>query len=128
MKYKLLIIFSFVVLSSSCQTSNENTIVKLIDGDELKLLLDKDDIQFIDVRTQEEFNEKRIEGAKNIVYDNNFKQKLSKLDKDKPVIVYCRSGRRSASSAIILKDNGFTEIYNLKGGILQWINDGNKVE
>ena len=42
------------------------------------------------------------------------------LDKEKPVYLYCRSGKRSASAAEKLKEAGFTEVYNLKGGILAW--------
>lgn len=128
MKYKLFTLICFVVLSTSCQTTSKDSAVKLIDNEELKSLLKKDNVQFIDVRTVAEFNENYIESAQNIVYDDNFETKLYQLDKDKPVIVYCRSGRRSAASAKILQQNGFTEIYNLDGGILKWMEEGNKVE
>jgi rhodanese-related sulfurtransferase len=43
-----------------------------------------------------------------------------KLDKKKPVAVYCRSGMRSANAANILKEMGFKKIYNLDGGYLAW--------
>ena len=44
-----------------------------------------------------------------------------------PIILYCRSGRRSYLCAVKLSENGFKEVYNLKGGILSWIEIGNEV-
>ncbi len=128
MKYKILALISFLVLSVSCQTSNKNSNVKSINSEELKTLLQNEDVQFVDVRTEAEFSQNYIKGAKNIVYDSGFEQKLGQLDKNKPIIVYCRSGRRSAASAKILDKNGFIKIYNLNGGILTWIKEGNEVE
>lgn len=128
MKYKLLTIICFVALSTSCQTTSKDSTVKLIDNEELKTLLKNDNIQFVDVRTEAEFSENYIKGAQNIVYDSSFEQKLDQLDKEKPVAVYCRSGRRSAASAEILEQHGFKEIYNLDGGILKWMKEGNLVE
>jgi rhodanese-related sulfurtransferase len=128
MKYKILILISLIVFSTSCQNTKQNSNVKLIESEELKTLLQNEDVQFVDVRTVAEFNENYIEGAENIVYDTNFQQKLNQLDTTKPVVVYCRSGRRSKASAIILEENGFNEVYNLDGGILKWMKEGNKVE
>ena len=128
MKYNLLLLFSFIVLSTSCQITKEDPNVKVINSEELKTLLKDDSIQFIDVRTVEENSENHIKGSINIVYDKNFEQKISQLDKEKPVVVYCRSGRRSAASAKIMANKGFSEVYDLKGGILKWIEEGNMVE
>lgn len=47
-------------------------------------------------------------------------QQMEKLDKEKPVYIYCRSGGRSGKAAKQLADEGFTEIYDLDGGILEW--------
>lgn len=128
MKYKLFTLICFVVLSTSCQTTSKDSAVKLIDNEELKTLLENDEVQFVDVRTKAEFSENYIKGAQNIVYDSSFEQKIDQLDKDKPIVVYCRSGRRSAASAEILERNEFNEVYDLDGGILKWIKDGNAVE
>lgn len=128
MKYKLFTLICFVVLSTSCQNTKKDSVIKQIDNYDLKTLLQNDDVQFIDVRTEAEFSENYIKGAQNIVYDSSFEQKLDQLDKDKPIVVYCRSGRRSAASAKILEQHGFTEIYELDGGILKWIEEGNAVE
>jgi len=56
---------------------------------------------------------------------DNFAQKISKLDKTKKYIVYCRSGHRSANAAEIMKNQSFKTIYNLDGGIIHWISDHN---
>lgn len=79
------------------------------------------DVQLLDVRTSEEYAEGHIEGAMNIdVKKGDFMNvALSQLDKERPVAVYCKSGRRSASAAKMLTKEGFT-VVNLKGGIMAW--------
>lgn len=79
------------------------------------------DIQLIDVRTPKEYTEGHIKGAVNInFYDDNFLTQMSKLDKDKEIYVYCRSGGRSGRAANQLKEQGFTKIYDLQGGMINW--------
>lgn len=78
--------------------------------------------QIVDVRTAREFKAGNILNAQNIdIYDKeNFIKEVSKLDKDAAVMLYCRSGRRSADAAKILKEIGFRKIYNLEGGFLSY--------
>lgn len=122
----LLVMLGIVVLSCDHKPKYDNIII--IDGEEMKTLLKNEDVQLVDVRTVNEFSEHYIAGAENIVFDDNFDLKLKDLNKDKPVVVYCRRGRRSAKCAEILSEKGFTKIYDLKGGITQWIKEGHKVE
>ena len=80
----------------------------------------------VDVRTPEEFAEGHIAKAVNMnVNDNDFESKIATLDKEKPVMVYCRSGGRSAKAAGILKEKGFKHVYDLDGGMIGW-NEANK--
>jgi phage shock protein E len=73
--------------------------------------------QLIDVRTPEEVNAGAIEGSTNIDFNAaEFKEKMAKLDKSKPVFVYCRAGGRSAKAANVCKELGFKEIYDMQGG------------
>ena len=75
----------------------------------------------LDVRTEKEFAEGHIEGAVNINYfDKDFKGKVAKLDKSKPVYVYCHTGGRAAKAMSIMTGEGFTSIYNLEGGYTAW--------
>ncbi len=80
-----------------------------------------DNVQLLDVRTAEEFAEGHIEGAMNIdVKENSFLDNaIARLNKEHPVAVYCKSGRRSASAAKMLSKAGF-KVVNLKGGIMAW--------
>ncbi|HRP53425.1 MAG TPA: thioredoxin domain-containing protein [Fluviicola sp.] len=85
------------------------------------LMQDKVNYQLIDVRTPDEFSLAHIENAQNIDWNGtSFDQEIAKLDKKKPVFVYCLSGARSAAAANKFLTNGFNEIYQLDGGILQW--------
>lgn len=77
--------------------------------------------QLLDVRTPEEFTAEHIDKAKNVNWNgNNFVAEAQKLDKSKPVFVYCKIGGRSGQAANKLAELGFTEVYNLDGGILKW--------
>ena len=83
---------------------------------------------FLDVRTPEEFKEKHISGAINAnVLGGDFEQKVITLDKNKPILVYCKSGVRSANAAAKLKAMGFTTIIDLDGGITKWVAEGKPV-
>ncbi len=80
------------------------------------------EVQLVDVRTPEEFAEGHLSGAKNInVLEPEFITEVEKLDLDKPIYVYCRSGKRSAKAALILRDVGFKKIYDMEGGYIHWV-------
>ncbi len=75
----------------------------------------------LDVRTASEFEEGHIAGAQNIDFlQDSFKSNTDQLDKDKPVYVYCKSGGRSAKAVEVLREQGFTKIYELDGGYTAW--------
>jgi rhodanese-related sulfurtransferase len=74
----------------------------------------------LDVRTEAEVKEGALPNAQNIVYDDSFGSKLGTLSKTSPIFVYCAAGKRSAKAAEILKEKGYTEVYQLKGGLNAW--------
>jgi len=77
----------------------------------------------LDVRTPKEYVEGHLKGSINMNYfDKDFKDQLGKLDKAKPVYVYCHSGGRSSKAMSIMKSQGFTAVYNLTGGYAGWKN------
>jgi len=86
-------------------------------------LLQKDpSIALLDVRTPEEYAPEHIAGA-TLIPVQVLSENLSKLAKDKKIIVYCHSGARSVAASRILTQNGFTPL-NVKGGISAWKSDG----
>lgn len=119
---RLIIGFLIVILLSGCAaTKEENKIMyNKITAEEAKEMIDTQEVIILDVRTQEEFKEKHIEGALLIPdYElaNVAKSKLP--DKNKKILVYCRSGNRSKSAARLLIDMGYTNVYDF-GGIINW--------
>lgn len=77
----------------------------------------------LDVRSPEEYNSDKIEGATNInFYDSNFNEQLNQLDKNKKYLIYCRSGSRSGKTLNLMKELEFKTVYNLDGGIIAWNN------
>ena len=76
----------------------------------------------VDVRSPEEYSSGHLQDSKNINWNgSNFESEIIKLDKTKPVFVYCQSGRRSASAANNMRSMGFKEVYELEGGISSWM-------
>ena len=93
--------------------------MKEVSVEELKEKLDsKEDFQLIDVRETFEYETSNLEGE-NIPLGGLLIE-ADKISSDKPVIIMCRSGKRSAAAVMQLEHRGFTNLYNLKGGILAW--------
>jgi rhodanese-related sulfurtransferase len=92
-------------------------------------LVNLEGMQLVDVRTPSEFVEGHVPNAQNIdFWDANFDENIEKLDKSKPIIVYCKSGGRSAKCATKLASIGFDKIYDLKDGFSQWKLEGKEVQ
>ena len=93
--------------------------MKEISVKELKRKIDnQDDFQLIDVREEFECEVSNL-GGENIPLGGLLLE-LDKIATDKPVIIHCRSGARSAAAILQLEAQGFTKLYNLKGGIVAW--------
>lgn len=93
--------------------------MKEVTVQELKDLIDRnDEFQLIDVREPFEYEVSNLNGLNiplaGIVIE------ADKVAKDKPVIIQCRSGKRSAQAVMLLEQKGFDNLANLKGGILAW--------
>ncbi len=127
-KLSIILGLVFTIVLSSCEKEDKGDI-QVITSEEMQTLLELEDVQFIDVRSEDEYKKGYIEGSQNIDFNSpTFDEDINKLDKTKPVILYCRSGGRSADCAKKLKDAGFVKIYDLKGGITQWQFQGFKVQ
>ncbi len=112
---------------ASTTTTSENTTQvdtlthQTISAVTAKEMIDKDDsIIILDVRTKDEFDEGHIKNAL-LLPDTEVEDKAQELlpDKDATILIYCRSGRRSALSATKLDELGYTNVYDF-GGIIDW--------
>ena len=91
--------------------------IKNINIYELRSLIKTEDVLLIDTRETVEYRKKRIQGAINVEVDDAEKILVICPDKNKKIVVYCSKGVRSIVVAEILDELGYTEIYNLEGGI-----------
>ena len=121
----LLILFLILILTtlSACSSKNDSSAsdYSKITAKEAKEMMDKDSaITIIDVRTEEEFNIGHIEGAL-LIPDTDILEKAEETltDKSATILVYCRSGRRSALAAADLVELGYSNVYDF-GGIIEW--------
>ncbi|MGB3606381.1 MAG: rhodanese-like domain-containing protein [Psychroserpens sp.] len=115
-------------LAIGCKEESQ-TEIKMISTEEIQSLLEQDDIQLVDVRTLEEYQAGHIMKAQNIdILSPTFDDDIVKLDKSKPVVVYCKSGGRSAKCSKLMKAAGFVKIYDLDGGFEKWKFDELEIE
>ena len=107
---------------SSCAQNNEKdkNSYENVDVVALKNNLEED-IIILDVRTPGETNQGYVEGAVIIdFYEDYFLEEVKKLDKEKPIYVYCKVGGRSAQASKMLIENGFKSVFNVDGGFDAW--------
>jgi rhodanese-related sulfurtransferase len=83
------------------------------------LIKNTKNLQLIDVRTPDEFAEGHLAGAK-LIPVQEIEKRLSEIDKQKPVLLYCRSGHRSGNALKILDEHGYAGAKHLEGGIKAW--------
>ncbi len=108
--------FLFILLSLSLITLKAQT-TNLSPQEFIAKVKTTKDAQLLDVRTPQEWEAGKIATSNCINFnDAAFKQQIEKLDKNKPVFVYCAAGGRSSKAAPILQQAGFKYIYNLTGG------------
>jgi rhodanese-related sulfurtransferase len=98
--------------------------VDTISTAELAEMLKQDSVLLLDSREFDEYNVSHLKGAQCIGYDSPNYNLLDETDKTKPVVVYCSIGKRSEDIGLELKKRGFTNVYNLYGGIFDWTNRG----
>lgn len=116
---KIILLAATTLLFSNCSKSQNVSTVPVTEF-ETKLKA-TESAQLIDVRTPGEFSEGALANAKNIDWNGeNFETEAAKLDKSKPVFVYCLAGGRSKKAANKLHEMGFTQVYDMEGGYMKW--------
>ncbi len=121
--------FAFLAALATTLFGCSNKNIETVDVNKFESLINAGKVQLLDARTAEEYNEEAIPGAMNIdVKQDDFLEKSEKqLSKDKPVAIYCRSGKRSMMGAQQLSQAKF-KVFNLDGGILAWKDAGKKTK
>lgn len=122
---RIFIVFGIILFSfSSFSQKIEN-----VDAKQFKQLIDSGEGIVLDVRSPEEFSRGHIPNSTSInIADREFATKVNLMKKDKPIYVYCMSGGRSANAVRQMAQMGFTKLYNLQSGILDWNRNGFKLE
>ena len=115
----LIFIFSCELLSSpEINIISESDFIELHDSE----------YTLIDVRTQDEFDLGYINNAINLdFYSDTFKNDILSLPKNETIVLYCRTNNRSSKAAAILQENGYRDILVIKGGITEWVKNGNDI-
>jgi rhodanese-related sulfurtransferase len=121
------ILFFLLATLFSC---TDKTLAQIkLDATQTETMLQEDkSVQLIDLRTTNELAETgKIEGATTINFNSpEFQEQIAKLDKEKPVLVYCAAGGRSGKAAAQLTKLGFTKVFNYAGGMSDWKAKGKK--
>ncbi len=120
---KLAVILTCLVLlvcGAACQQENAESFQTITPEKAYQRLDQEEGIVLIDVRTEEEYQEKHIPGSV-LLPLSELEKEIEEVvqDKETVVFIYCRSGNRSAQGAKILSEMGYTEVYDL-GGIIDW--------
>ena len=107
-----------ILIAFSCHSQNKQALEAVDFSDKIKSTPNS---TILDVRTPGEFSEGFIEKAVNMDYnDAHFEDKVKLLDHAKTYFVYCLSGGRSVSAADLMRQQGFKNVYELKGGMMAW--------
>ena len=116
-KITLLFVALFSTILSYAQQGHEKHMIDSIEvSPKLLKKIKKGKVILVDVRTPEEYKAGHLKYSQNIDYKKeDFKAQIEKLDKKKPVYLYCRTGNRSGKSVDVLKGAGFTNVYNIGG-------------
>ena len=130
-EFSTLLVFVFFVLIVEVAASSEagappgrSPEIKNLSAEQAwQLMQQKDDLVVVDVRTA---RERRISAIGNSVHIemSDFQREIAALDPEQPVLLYCAVGGRSSVAAKWLRANGYSNIYNLAGGIVQWQRQG----
>lgn len=94
-----------------------------IDANQLEMMRMRQPLMLVDIRSDSEVAQARIEGAVHIPM-HLLPFRIGELEQDNPLVLYCRSGARSAQASAFLAQQGMTNVHNLLGGIMDWARSG----
>ena len=120
---KLIMVLNIGLLLAGVTLAAAAVARNIAPADALSLVKARPNLYLLDVRTPQEYQEARIAGAHLIPIDQ-LMQRVRELPQDRPILVYCAVGSRSAQVFSFLARRGYTEVYNLDGGIYAWAAKG----
>jgi rhodanese-related sulfurtransferase len=119
---KLIALIGSILLLAGCSSSSSAIDLSVT---EFSSKVAEAGVITLDVRTLGEYAEGHLEGAQLIDFQSgNFENEISSLDKNATYAVYCRSGNRSGQAVKVMQDAGFTSVFNMNGGVIDWANAG----
>lgn len=119
-----------LILAVACQTTSAGPAFRtpeITANDLAERLVSPDAPLVIDVRNPVEFSAAHVPGAVNIPH-TDLELRVDDLDDSNGIVVYCIVGRRTRDAEHVLLDNGFDNVYHLKGGLGSWLGSGRRVE
>ena len=119
-------LISLIFVSGCTEKQDELKDFEITNNDVLSKITNKDYFKLLDVRENDEYKEGHIENTLLLSVNNITQKELDKLGlkKDDEIIVYCRSGKRSAKAYEILNSLGYTNVKSMAGGIILWTEKG----
>lgn len=119
---KVIALIAAALLLAGCSSSSSANNLSV---DEFSAKAAEPGVVTLDVRTPGEFAEGHIEGARLIDFQSgNFENEIAALDKNATYAVYCRSGNRSGQAVKVMQEAGFSNVFNMNGGVIDWSNAG----
>jgi rhodanese-related sulfurtransferase len=121
-RYFLLFFLTVYSLTATyAQQSSSGKVITDLEPVAFQKAIQTQPVTLLDVRTPQEYTKGHLTNSRNLdIFNDNFKEELTKLDKTKPYYVYCHSGGRSMEAAELMQEMGFTKVYNMTGGITAW--------
>lgn len=129
MKTRFILVVGLALAVAACGagTTTQATLVDAAAANDL--INDNPGLVVLDIRTPEEVAGGTLPGAQVIdFYSSSFQQEIAALDHDATYLVYCRSGSRSEQATRMMADLGFSDVYELDGGVVAWVNDGRSLD
>lgn len=117
----ILLLITPLLFLSACAQNTQNKSFTDVNSLQFEKLVSTGKGILLDVRTENEFKNGHIANAGQLnFYASDFRSRLLLLPKDQPIYIYCLTGSRSRSAAQLLVQNGYTNVYNLQRGIMEW--------
>jgi len=120
-RYLVILFVVATVFNYSCKDET-NSEIQVVTTEEMQEFSEINDVKFANIKSSDSTNENLIEDSQNIDYlSPNFDKEIIKLDKSKPVIVFCKSSNDNVKCEEKMENAGFVKIYDIDESIAKWV-------